>query len=122
VNIGEAAHASGISARMIRYYEAIGLIEPPKRRPSGYRQYELPDIRRLRLIRIARHSGFSFANIRDIHTLWEDRRDATQRPRSWLWRRLANSRRSALNRSRRWSTHFASWSCSANAAAGQAGP
>lgn len=74
MNIGEAAHASGISAKMVRYYEAIGLIQPPKRRPSGYRQYELPDIHRLRLIRIARDSGFSLLDIRDILALWDDRK------------------------------------------------
>src|SRR5581483_11427663 len=74
VNIGEAAQASGISAKMVRYYEAIGLIQPPKRRPSGYRQYELPDIYRLRLIRIARDSGFSLTDIRDILALWDDRK------------------------------------------------
>ncbi|MBX9590980.1 MAG: MerR family DNA-binding transcriptional regulator [Hyphomonadaceae bacterium] len=74
MNIGEAAHASGVSAKMLRYYEAIGLIQPPKRRPSGYRQYELPDIHRLRLIRIARDSGFSLVDIRDILALWDDRK------------------------------------------------
>ena len=74
MNIGEAAHASGISAKMVRYYEAIGLVHPPKRRPSGYRQYELPDIHRLRLIRIARDSGFSLVDIRDILALWDDRK------------------------------------------------
>ena len=74
MNIGEAAQASGISAKMVRYYEAIGLIRPPKRRPSGYRQYELPDVHRLRLIRIARDSGFSLVDIRDILALWDDRK------------------------------------------------
>jgi MerR family transcriptional regulator, copper efflux regulator len=74
VNIGEAAQASGISAKMVRYYEAIGLIRPPKRRPSGYRQYELPDVNRLRLIRIARDSGFSLVDIKDILALWDDRK------------------------------------------------
>lgn len=74
MNIGEAAHASGISAKMVRYYEAIGLIQAPKRRPSGYRQYELPDIHRLRLIRIARDSGFSLVDIKDILALWDDRK------------------------------------------------
>ena len=59
---------------MVRYYEAIGLIQPPKRRPSGYRQYELPDVHRLRLIRIARDSGFSLEAIRDILSLWDDRK------------------------------------------------
>ena len=59
---------------MLRYYEAIGLIQPPKRRPSGYRQYELPDVHLLRLIRIARDSGFSLVDIRGILALWDDRK------------------------------------------------
>ena len=58
LNIGEAAHASGVSAKMIRYYEAIGLIGAAKRRSSGYRQYDAPEVHRLRVIRIARSSGF----------------------------------------------------------------
>lgn len=74
MNIGEVAHASGISAKMVRYYEAIGLLKAAKRRPSGYRQYELPDVHRLRLIRIARDSGFSLVDIRDILALWDDRK------------------------------------------------
>jgi MerR family gold-responsive transcriptional activator of gol and ges genes len=74
MKIGEAAHAAGISAKMIRYYEAIGLIHTAKRRPSGYRQYEAPDVHRLRVIRIARDSGFSLASIREILALWDDRK------------------------------------------------
>lgn len=73
MNIGQAAHASGISAKMIRYYEAIGLIHAAKRRSSGYRQYELPDVYRLRVIRIARDSGFSLTSIREVLALWDDR-------------------------------------------------
>ena len=74
MNIGEVAHASGISAKMVRYYEAIGLLKAVKRRPSGYRQYELADVHRLRLIRIARDSGFPLVDIRDILALWDDRK------------------------------------------------
>ena len=74
MNIGEAAHASGMSAKMIRYYEAIGLIRAAKRRSSGYRQYELSDVYRLRLIRMARNVGFSLAGVRDILALWDDRK------------------------------------------------
>ncbi len=74
MNIGEAACASGVSAKMIRYYEAIGLIGAAKRRSSGYRQYEAPDVHRLRVIRIARSSGFSIPNIKEILALWDDRK------------------------------------------------
>lgn len=73
MNIGQAAHASGMSAKMIRYYEAIGLIHAAKRRSSGYRQYELSDVHRFRVIRIARNLGFSLAGIREILALWDDR-------------------------------------------------
>jgi MerR family copper efflux transcriptional regulator len=59
---------------MVRYYEAIGLIRPTKQRPSGYGQYELPDVHRLRLVRISRDSGFSLAGIREILALLDDRK------------------------------------------------
>ena len=59
---------------MIRYYEAIGLIHAAKRRSSGYRQYELSDVYRLRLIRMARNVGFSLAGVRDLFALWDDRK------------------------------------------------
>ncbi len=74
MNIGEAAHASGISAKMIRYYEAIGLIQTAKRRPSGYRQYELSDVYRLRLIKMARGVGLSLTDVRELLALWNDRK------------------------------------------------
>jgi DNA-binding transcriptional MerR regulator len=73
MKIGEAAHASGVSAKMIRYYETIGLIHMAERGPSGYRQYEAADVHRLRVIRIARDSGFSLGGIREILALWDER-------------------------------------------------
>lgn len=73
MRIGEVALASGISAKMVRYYEAIGLIHTAKRRPSGYRHYEISDVHRLRLIRIARDAGLSLTDIREILALWSDR-------------------------------------------------
>jgi MerR family transcriptional regulator, copper efflux regulator len=77
VNIGEAAHASGMSPKKIRYYEAIGLMPTPSRRSSGYRQYELADVHRLRLIRTARDVGLSFHDIRELLALWADRKRGT---------------------------------------------
>lgn len=72
MNIGEAAKASGVSAKMIRYYEQIGLIPPVLRNLSGYRVYFDTDIHRLHFIRRARDLGFSVAEISDLLSLWGD--------------------------------------------------
>jgi Cu(I)-responsive transcriptional regulator len=74
MNIGEAATRSGITAKMIRYYEEIGLLPAPGRTPSGYRDYGDTDIHRLRFIRRARDFGFSMAQIGDLLALWSDRK------------------------------------------------
>lgn len=74
MQIGDAAEASGISAKMIRYYEEIGLVPPPKRRGSGYRIYEDSDVHRLRFIKRARALGFPVERIRELLQLWNDRR------------------------------------------------
>jgi Cu(I)-responsive transcriptional regulator len=74
MQIGDAADASGISAKMIRYYEEVGLIPSPKRRDSGYRVYDESDVHRLRFIRRARELGFPVERIRELLQLWNDRR------------------------------------------------
>ncbi|MCK9510539.1 MAG: Cu(I)-responsive transcriptional regulator [Pigmentiphaga sp.] len=72
MNIGEAAKASQVSAKMIRYYEQIGLIPPVGRTDAGYRVYNEADIHRLNFIRRARDLGFSVAEIGNLLSLWND--------------------------------------------------
>ncbi|MBL8908660.1 MAG: Cu(I)-responsive transcriptional regulator [Rhizobiales bacterium] len=74
MNIGEASARSGVSAKMIRYYEGIGLLPEPDRRESGYRLYDESDIHRLRFVRRARDFGFSVERIRELLRLWNDRK------------------------------------------------
>lgn len=73
MNIGLASRASGVSERMIRHYEKIGLIPPAGRRASGYRDYDDTDVHRLRFIANARDLGFPIDEIRELLSLWHDR-------------------------------------------------
>lgn len=72
LNIGEAAEAAGVSAKMIRHYEQIGLVPAASRTDSGYRQYTERDVSLLRFIRQSRRLGFSMEQIAELLGLWSD--------------------------------------------------
>ena len=72
MNIGQAASVAGVSAKRIRYYEQIGLIEPVDRTDSGYRVYSERDLHTLSFIRRARQLGFAIPEISTLLELWHD--------------------------------------------------
>jgi len=77
MNIGEAAQRSGVSAKMVRHYESLGLLPLVGRTDSGYRQYGDKEVHTLRFIRRARDLGFGMAEIGELLKLWQNRRRAS---------------------------------------------
>jgi Cu(I)-responsive transcriptional regulator len=74
VNIGSAAEQSGVSAKMIRHYESLGLLGKVRRTDNGYRQYSQTEVHVLRFIKRARNLGFSMPEIAELVSLWNNRR------------------------------------------------
>ena len=77
MNIGEAARLSGVSAKMVRHYESLGLLPQVQRSDSGYRQYSEAEVHTLRFIKRSRELGFSIAEIAELVSLWQNRRRAS---------------------------------------------
>lgn len=96
MNIGHASEASGVSQRMIRHYEKIGLIPAPPRRDSGYRDYAEADVARLRFVAQARDLGFPIEDIRALLDLWQDRSRSSAQVKA-----LATARAEELGRKAR---------------------
>ena len=99
MNIGEAAGASGVSAKMIRHYEELGLLPQARRTDSGYRQYEQNEVQTLRFIRHARDLGFSLSEIAELVGLWQNRRRPSRQvttdrsaPSSMAWQEMLRCR------------------------------
>jgi Cu(I)-responsive transcriptional regulator len=95
MKIGEASTASGVSERMIRHYEKIGLIPAPPRRESGYRDYSPADLGRLRFIANARDLGFGIGEIGTLLSLWSNSGRASAEVKTLALSRAAELHRKA---------------------------
>lgn len=95
MKIGQVSTASGVSPRMIRHYERIGLMPPAARRDSGYRDYDQRDVHTLRFIGRARDAGFPIEEIRQLLALWNDRERSSSDVKALALTRAAELKRKA---------------------------
>lgn len=95
MKIGQVSAASGVSQRMIRHYEKIGLMPPAARRDSGYRDYDARDLHTLKFIGRARDAGFPVEEIRQLLALWNDRERSSADVKSLALARATELRRKA---------------------------
>jgi len=100
MNIGQAAKHSGLSAKMIRYYEQIGLLPEPERTNAGYRIYDDQDVQRLGFIQQARLLGFSSEQMKDLLALWQNKNRQSRNVKKlaeshieWLQAKIAEMQR-----------------------------
>jgi MerR family transcriptional regulator, copper efflux regulator len=89
-NIGQAADLTGVSAKMIRHYESIGLLPPPPRTFAGYRLYGDADLHRLRFVRRARSLGFPMKDVQALLGLWGDQGRASAEVKALARRQIAD--------------------------------
>ena len=90
MTIGKAARDSGVSAKMIRHYESLGLLRQPKRTDAGYRIYDENDVHTLRFVRRGRDLGFSIREIKDLLSLWRNRQRSSADVRTIAQRHIAD--------------------------------
>ena len=90
MNIGEAAKLSGVSAKMVRHYESLGLLPSVTRTDAGYRQYGEKEVHTLRFIRRARDLGFSMAEIGELLKLWQNQRRSSASVKKIAQKHLAD--------------------------------
>lgn len=88
-NIGEAARLSGVSAKMVRHYESLGLLPAVSRTDAGYRQYTEREVHTLRFVKRSRDLGFSMSEIAELVALWQDRGRSNSEVRSIALKQLA---------------------------------
>jgi MerR family copper efflux transcriptional regulator len=89
LNIGQAAKASGVSAKMIRHYESIALIDAAARTDAGYRLYSERDVQVLQFIHRSRELGFPLEQIRTLLALWQDKHRASKDVRAMAKQHIA---------------------------------